>query len=124
MPALAGLLTAMVTPFAPDGSVNESAAVAMGRHLLDNGSDGLVVWGTTGEAATMADEEHLRLIKLMCEEFGDEAIIVGGVGSNDTRHALHLTEAAAAYGCHGLLSVTPYYNKPNERGLKAHFAEV
>ena len=114
----------MVTPFADDGSVDEAATVAIGRHLLDNGSDGLVVCGTTGEAATMTDEEHFCVIKLICDEFGDEAIIVGGVGSNDTRHAVHLTEAAASCGCHGLLSVNPYYNKPNERGIKAHYAEV
>jgi 4-hydroxy-tetrahydrodipicolinate synthase len=124
MPELRGLLTAMVTAFADDGSVDEAATVAIGRHLLDNGSDGLVVCGTTGEAATMTDEEHFRVIKLICDEFGDEAIVVGGVGSNDTRHAVHLTEVAASYGCHGLLSVNPYYNKPSERGIKAHYAEV
>ena len=124
MRELRGLLTAMVTPFAADGGIDEAGAVAMGRHLLDNGSDGLVVCGTTGEAATMTDDEHLGLLKLMCDEFAGEALIVGGVGSNDTRHAVHLTEAAAALGCHALLSVTPYYNKPNERGLKAHFGEV
>jgi 4-hydroxy-tetrahydrodipicolinate synthase len=124
MPALQGLLTAMVTPFAADGRVDEDAAVAMGRHLLANGSDGLVVCGTTGEAATMTDEEHLGLIQLMADEFGGEALIVAGVGSNDTRHAIHLTETAAGYGCDALLSVTPYYNRPNVRGIKAHFAEV
>jgi len=124
MPELGGLLTAMVTAFADDGSVDEAATVAVARHLLDNGSDGLVVCGTTGEAATMSDEESLRVIKLICDEFAGEAIVVGGVGSNDTRHAVHLTEAAASYGCHGLLSVNPYYNKPNERGIKAHYAEV
>ncbi len=124
MPELRGLLTAMVTAFADDGSVDEAATVAIARHLLDSGSDGLVVCGTTGEAATMNDEEHLGVIKLMVDEFAGEALIVGGVGSNDTRHAVHLTEAAAAAGCHGLLSVTPYYNKPNERGIKAHFTEV
>jgi 4-hydroxy-tetrahydrodipicolinate synthase len=124
MAELRGLLTAMVTAFAADGSVDEAATVAIGRHLLDNGSDGLVVCGTTGEAATMTDDEHLGVVRLICDEFGDEAIIVAGVGSNDTRHAVHLTEAAAALGCDGLLSVTPYYNKPNERGIKAHFSEV
>jgi 4-hydroxy-tetrahydrodipicolinate synthase len=124
MPELRGMLTAMVTAFAADGSVDEAATVAIGRHLLDNGSDGLVVCGTTGEAATMTDEEHLGVVRLVCEEFADEALIVAGVGSNDTRHAVHLTEQAAALGCHGLLSVTPYYNKPSERGIKAHFAEV
>lgn len=124
MPALAGLLTAMVTPFATDGSVDEDAAVALGRHLLANGSNGLVVCGTTGEAATLDDDEHLSLIRLMASELGREGLIVGGVGSNDTRHATHLTAAAASAGCHALLSVTPYYNKPNERGIKRHFEEV
>ncbi|MEJ7894405.1 MAG: 4-hydroxy-tetrahydrodipicolinate synthase [Solirubrobacteraceae bacterium] len=124
MPELSGLLTAMVTPFAQDGRVDEDAAVAMGRHLLANGSDGLVVCGTTGEAATLADDEHLALIKLMVDELGGEATIVGGVGSNDTRHAIHLTAAAAGHGCDALLSVTPYYNKPNARGIRAHFGEV
>src|SRR4051794_39924342 len=124
MPELAGLLTAMVTAFHTDGAVDEAATVAIARHLLGNGSDGLVVCGTTGEAATLSDEEHLGVLKLIVEEFGDEALIVGGVGSNDTRHARHLTAAAAEIGCHALLSVAPYYNKPNERGLKRHFEEV
>jgi 4-hydroxy-tetrahydrodipicolinate synthase len=124
VPELAGLLTAMVTPFADGGRVDEDAAVALGRHLLANGSDGLVVCGTTGEAATLDDDEHLGLLKLMVDELGGEGLIVGGVGSNDTRHAVHLTEAAAGHGCHALLSVTPYYNKPNRRGIKAHFSEV
>jgi len=124
VPALAGLLTAMVTPFTADGKVDEDAAVALGRHLLAHGSDGLVVCGTTGEAATLTDEEHLGLIALMVAELGEEGLIVGGVGSNDTRHAVHLTERAAAAGCRAVLSVTPYYNKPNARGIRRHFEEV
>ena len=114
----------MITPFTRDGRVDEEAAVAMGRHLIANGSDGLVVCGTTGEAATLSDDEHLGMIRLMVDELGDDAVIIGGVGSNDTRHAVHLTEAAAGHGCHALLSVTPYYNRPNARGIKAHFGEV
>src|SRR3954469_25792340 len=113
MSALAGLHTAMVTPFDADGRVEEDAAVAMARHLLANGSDGLVVCGTTGEAATMTDEEHLGLIRLINEECGDAGLIIGGTGSNDTRHAVELTEQAAAMGVDAVLSVTPYYNKPN-----------
>src|SRR3954462_8781866 len=119
-----GLLTAMITPFRADGSVDEEGAVAIGRHLLNNGSHGLVVAGTTGEAATMTDEEHLGLIELIARELGDEAIVVGGTGSNDTRHAVHLTERAVAAGVDAVLSVTPYYNKPNRRGIVAHFKEV
>jgi 4-hydroxy-tetrahydrodipicolinate synthase len=124
MPALSGLLTAMITPFHEDGRVDEDAAVAMARHLLANGSDGLVVCGTTGEAATLTDEEHLGLIRLIAEECGSDALIVAGTGSNDTRHAIHLTEEAAAAGVDAVLSVTPYYNKPNARGIRRHFEEV
>ena len=116
-----GLLTAMVTPFRADGSVDEEGAVAIGRHLLANGSHGLVVAGTTGEAATMTDEEHLGLIELIVRELGDEGVVIGGTGSNDTRHAIHLTEKAVEAGVDAVLSVTPYYNKPNRRGILAHF---
>ena len=124
MGPLEGLFTAMVTPFREDGSVNEDAAVAMGRHLLANGSHGLVVCGTTGESATMSDDEMASLLALMVDELGDEAPIIGGAGSNDTRHAVHLTERAVEAGVDAILSVTPYYNKPNRRGLKRHFEEV
>ena len=119
-----GLLTAMVTPFARDGSVDEAGAVALGRHLLANGSHGLVVCGTTGESATLSDAEQASLIATMAAELGGEGSIVAGAGSNDTRHAVHLTEAAVEAGAHAILSVTPYYNKPNRRGLKRHFEEV
>jgi 4-hydroxy-tetrahydrodipicolinate synthase len=119
-----GLLTAMVTPFRPDGSVDEEATVAIGRHLLAHGSHGLVVCGTTGEAATMTDEEHLGVVELVVRELGDEGVVVAGTGSNDTRHAVHLTERAVGAGVDAVLSVTPYYNKPNRRGILAHFGEV
>ncbi len=119
-----GLLTAMVTPFRADGSVDEEGAVAIGRHLLASGSHGLVVAGTTGEAATMTDEEHLGLIALITRELGDECVVVGGTGSNDTRHAIHLTEQAVQSGVDAVLSVTPYYNRPNRRGIVAHFRAV
>jgi 4-hydroxy-tetrahydrodipicolinate synthase len=119
-----GLLTAMVTPFSADGRVDEEAAVALGRHLLNHGSHGLVICGTTGESATMEDDEQLSLIATMVRELGDEGTIVAGAGSNDTRHAVHLTERAVAAGAHAVLSVTPYYNKPSARGIKLHFAEV
>ena len=119
-----GLLTAMVTPFRSDGSIDEEGAVAIGRHLLASGSHGLVVAGTTGEAATMDDEEHLGLIELIVRELGNDGAIIGGTGSNDTRHAVHLTELAVEAGVDAVLSVTPYYNKPNRRGIVAHFTEV
>jgi 4-hydroxy-tetrahydrodipicolinate synthase len=119
-----GLLTAMVTPFRADGSVNEEAAVALGRHLLANGSNGLVVGGTTGESATLTDLELVGLVELMVGELGDEAGIVAGAGSNNTHHAAELTERVVAAGAHAVLSVTPYYNKPNRRGIRRHFEEV
>jgi len=119
-----GLLTAVVTPFRADGAVNEDAAVAIGRHLLQNGSDGLVIAGTTGEAATMTDEEQIELVRLLVGELGGEGAMVAGAGSNDTRHAVHLTEAVIEAGAQAVLSVTPYYNKPNRRGIIAHFREV
>jgi 4-hydroxy-tetrahydrodipicolinate synthase len=119
-----GLLTAMVTPFAPDGSVDEATAVALGRHLLASGSHGLVICGTTGEASTMTDEEQVGLVRLMAAEVGSEAAIVAGAGSNDTRHAVHMTEAVIEAGADAVLSVTPYYTKPNSRGVKRHFEEV
>jgi 4-hydroxy-tetrahydrodipicolinate synthase len=119
-----GLLTAMVTPFRADLSVNEEAAVAIGRHLLQNGSDGLVIAGTTGEAATMSDEEQVELVRLLVDELGDEGALVAGAGSNDTRHAVELTQAVIEAGAEAVLSVTPYYNKPNRRGILRHFEEV
>ena len=119
-----GLLTAMITPFHPDGRVNEESAVALAHHLLANGSHGLVVAGTTGEAATLTDEEQIRLVALIAAEAGGDGAIVAGAGSNDTRHALELTEAVIEAGAEAVLSVTPYYNKPNRRGIVRHFEEV
>lgn len=119
-----GLLTAMATPFHADGRVNEDSAVALARHLLAHGSHGLVVCGTTGEATTLTDAEHVALVQLIVEEVGDEAPVIAGTGSNDTRHAVELTERAVGAGVDAVLSVTPYYNRPNRRGIVRHFAEV
>ena len=124
MRAYEGLLTAIITPFSADGSVNEEAAAALAHHLLTNGSHGLVVAGTTGEAATLTDDEQVRLVELILDAVGDEGMIVAGAGSNDTRHAVELTERMVAAGAHAVLSVTPYYNKPNRRGILRHFGEV
>ncbi|MTD43175.1 4-hydroxy-tetrahydrodipicolinate synthase [Conexibacter sp. W3-3-2] len=125
MAGLGSILTAIVTPFAADGSVDEDAFVALMGHLADNGSDGVVVAGTTGEAATLNDEEHLALIGLaVTERPRPDFTVVGGVGSNDTRHAIHLTEQACALGADALLSVNPYYNRPNRAGIVAHYREV
>ncbi|HYF27649.1 MAG TPA: 4-hydroxy-tetrahydrodipicolinate synthase [Baekduia sp.] len=122
--SLGAILTAIVTPFDDDLRVDEEAFVAMLRHLCANGSDGVVVAGTTGEASTLTDEEHLRLIQLACQERPKGATIVAGTGSNDTRHAVHLTEQAVEHGADAVLSVTPYYNKPNARGIRRHYEEI
>src|SRR3954454_20733240 len=119
-----GLLTAMVTPFRADGAVNEEAAVGLGRHLLANGSNGLVIGGTTGESATLSDDELAGLVDLMVGELGAEGSIVGGAGSNNTHHAAELTERVVAAGAHAVLAGTPYYNKPTRRGIRRHFDEV
>jgi 4-hydroxy-tetrahydrodipicolinate synthase len=121
---LQGLFTAMVTPFRADGRVSEEAAVALGRHLLAHGSDGLVVCGTTGESPTLSDDEMVGLVALMVDELGDEATIVAGAGSNSTHHATHLAERMTAAGAQALLSVTGYYNRPNRRGIVRHYEEV
>jgi 4-hydroxy-tetrahydrodipicolinate synthase len=117
---IGGILTAMVTPFDGDGALSEDRAATLMRHLLDHGSDGLVLAGTTGESSTLDDEEKLRLWAVGVEVCGGERIIAG-TGSNDTRHTVELTERAAATGVGAVLVVTPYYNKPNRRGLVAHF---
>jgi 4-hydroxy-tetrahydrodipicolinate synthase len=118
------ILTAMVTPFDSRGRVDEEAAVALMNHLLAHGSDGVVVCGTTGEAATLDDDEHLGMIELAVNELGERATVIAGVGSNDTRHAVRLTERATELGADGLLSVNPYYNRPSRRGVMAHYREV
>ncbi|MGI8922336.1 MAG: 4-hydroxy-tetrahydrodipicolinate synthase [Solirubrobacteraceae bacterium] len=125
MPALGRLLTAMVTPLDAAGAIDDNATVRLVHHLLDHGSDGLVVAGSTGEAATLSDDEHIGLIDLVVEELGcHAATVIAGAGSNDTRHACQLTERAVAAGADAVLSVTPYYNKPNRRGLRRHYEEV
>jgi 4-hydroxy-tetrahydrodipicolinate synthase len=121
---LGSILTAMVTPFDRDGRVDEDAAVRVMHHLADHGSDGLVLCGTTGEASTLSDDEHLGMIRLAVEEMRGRCTIVAGVGSNDTRHAVHLTERATELGADALLSVNPYYNRPSRRGILAHYREV
>jgi 4-hydroxy-tetrahydrodipicolinate synthase len=114
----------MVTPFDADGGVDEEAAVRLMHHLVEHGSDGLVMCGTTGEASTMTDEEHLGVIALAVEEMKGRCTVVAGVGSNDTRHAVHLTERATEIGADALLSVNPYYNRPNRRGIVRHYEEI
>jgi 4-hydroxy-tetrahydrodipicolinate synthase len=124
MADLGAILTAIVTPFDDDLQVDEEAFVDLLRHLCTHGSDGVVVCGTTGEAPTLSDEEHLRLIELAVRERPDGATVVAGTGSNDTHHACMMTARATELGADAVLSVTPYYNKPNRRGLRRHFEEV
>src|SRR5436305_8790925 len=121
---LGAILTAMVTPFDAGGRVEEQAAVDLMHHLVEHGSDGLVICGTTGEAATLSDEEHLGMIRLAVEEMKGLCTIVAGVGSNDTRHAVHMTARATEIGADALLHVNPYYNRPSRRGIVRHYEEV
>jgi 4-hydroxy-tetrahydrodipicolinate synthase len=114
----------MVTPFTPDGAVDEDAFVALLGHLAANGSDGVVVAGTTGESPTLDDEEKLRLFSLAVENAPEGLTVVAGTGSNDTAHSVHLTARATEVGVDAVLVVSPYYNKPNRRGLLAHYRAV
>jgi 4-hydroxy-tetrahydrodipicolinate synthase len=121
---LGTLLTAMVTPFAPDGSLDLPAAARLANHLVDAGCDGLVISGTTGESPTTTDAEKLILLRAVLEAVGDRARIIAGAGTYDTAHSVHLAKACAAEGAHGLLVVTPYYSRPPQAGLLAHFTAV
>jgi 4-hydroxy-tetrahydrodipicolinate synthase len=121
---LGAILTAMVTPFDPQGRVDEEAAVRLMHHLVDHGSDGIVVCGTTGEVSTLEDDEHLGLIELAVEEMRGRGTVVAGVGSNDTRHAVELTERATELRPDALLSVNPYYNRPSRGGIVRHYEEI
>ena len=111
------MLTAMVTPFTRDGSLDTAAAARLATELVDDlGNDGLVISGTTGESPTTSDEEKDRLLRAVIEAVGDRAHVVAGVGTNDTHHTIELARAAEKAGAHGLLVVTPYYNKPPQDG--------
>jgi 4-hydroxy-tetrahydrodipicolinate synthase len=121
---LGTLLTAMVTPFAPDGSLDLPAAARLANHLVDGGCDGLVISGTTGESPTTTDAEKLALLRAVLEAVGDRARVIAGAGTYDTAHSVHLAKASAAEGAHGLLVVTPYYSRPPQAGLLAHFTAV
>ncbi|WP_433118753.1 4-hydroxy-tetrahydrodipicolinate synthase [Micromonospora sp. CA-246542] len=119
------VLTAMVSPFTADGSLDLDGAARLASHLVDEqGNDALVVNGTTGESPTTTDAEKERLIRVVVEAVGDRARVVAGVGTNDTRHTIELAAAAEKAGAHGLLVVTPYYNKPPQSGLLRHFTAV
>lgn len=124
MTGLGAILTAIITPFDAEGRVNQEAFVALMHHLAENGSDGFVVAGTTGEASTLSDREQLGLIGLAVAERPPGKTIVAGTGTNDTRQAVYLTERATDLGVDAMLSVTPYYNKPSRLGLKRHYEAV
>ncbi|MDI3407166.1 4-hydroxy-tetrahydrodipicolinate synthase [Streptomyces cavernicola] len=118
------VLTAMVTPFAADGALDLDGAQRLAAHLVDAGNDGLIVNGTTGESPTTSDAEKTELVRAVVEAVGDRAHVVAGVGTNDTRHSIELARAAEKAGAHGLLTVTPYYNKPPQEGLYRHFTAI
>jgi len=121
---LGTVLTAMATPFKPDGSLDTDAAARLATRLVDSGCDGLVISGTTGESPTTTDAEKSLLLRAVVEAVGDRARIIAGVGTYDTAHSVHLAKAAAADGAHGLLVVTPYYSRPPQSGLVAHFTTI
>lgn len=118
------VLTAMVTPFTADGALDLDGAQRLAAHLVDAGNDGLIVNGTTGESPTTSDAEKSDLVRAVLEAVGDRAHVIAGVGTNDTRHSVELARAAERIGAHGLLVVTPYYNKPPQEGLYRHFRTV
>jgi 4-hydroxy-tetrahydrodipicolinate synthase len=124
MATIEGVITAMATPFEESGAVDEAAARALATHLVENGSHGVVVAGSTGEAATLDDAEHISLLRAVIAEVGDRATVICGTGTNDTRHSVALTRAAAEAGAEAALVVTPYYNKPNRAGITAHFEAI
>src|SRR3982751_3441690 len=121
---LGELLTAIVTPFRADGSVDLDAFRALAGYLVEHGSDGIVVAGTTGESPTLSDGEKLSLFEAAVDELRGRATVLAGTGTYDTAHSVHLTERAHELGVHGFLVVTPYYNRPPQRGIVAHVEAI
>jgi 4-hydroxy-tetrahydrodipicolinate synthase len=121
---LGRVLTAIVTPFREDGSVDVDGFQRLARHLVENGSDGIVVAGTTGESPTLSDDERLELFRAAVEAVGSDATVVAGTGTYSTAHSVHLSEQADEVGVDALLVVTPYYSKPPQRGIVAHFEAI
>lgn len=122
--SLGTVVTAMVTPFGADGRVDLGAARRVARHLVDSGCDGLVVSGTTGESPTTTDDEKIAVLEAVLAEVGNRARIISGVGTYDTAHSVHLAKRSARAGAHAHLVVTPYYSKPSQAGIAAHFMAV
>ena len=124
MKQLRGAITAMATPFTEDGRVDLDGARRLATHLLEHGSHGLVIAGTTGECPTLTDGEDIELLTAVLAEVGDEALLICGTGTNDTQHSRELTKMAADAGADASLVVVPYYNKPNREGIRAHFEAI
>lgn len=124
MKEIKGVLTAMATPFSESGAVDHDAALRLAAHLFEHGSHGLVIAGTTGECPTLTDGEEIELLEAVRAEVGDDALLICGTGTNDTRHSCELTKMAANAGADASLVVVPYYNKPNRAGVRAHFETV
>jgi 4-hydroxy-tetrahydrodipicolinate synthase len=124
MKEIKGVLTAMATPFAESGAVDYDAARRLAAHLLEHGSHGLVLAATSGELPTLTDDEEIVLLRAVREEVGDDVLLVCGAGTNDTRHSCELTKMVAEAGADASLVVVPYYNKPNDAGIRAHFETV
>ena len=121
---LGEVLTAILTPFHADGSLNVAKFRELAAHLVDHGSDGIVVAGTTGESPTLTDDEKIELFAAAVDAVGDRASVVAGTGTNDTAHSVHLTKRAHETGVDAFLAVTPYYNKPPQRAIVRHFQEI
>src|SRR2546428_10100873 len=121
---LGEVLTAIVTPFHADGSVDYDGFRDLAQHLVDHGSDGLVVTGTTGESPTLTDDERFELYAAAVDAVGDRATVIAGTGTYSTAHSIHLTGRAHELGVHGFLVVTPYYSKPPARGIVEHFRTI
>lgn len=124
MKEIRGVITAIATPFDESGAVDEAAALRLATHLLEHGSHGLVISGSTGEMPTLTDEEAMVLLRAIRREVGEDALLICGTGTNYTQHSIELTESAAEAGADAALIVTPYYNKPNRAGIQAHFEAI
>lgn len=124
MATFGNILTAMITPFTDDGHVNFQEALRLAGHLLDNGSDGLIVCGTTGESPNIDDRDKIELFTLIAKEYGHRATIIANTGSNSTKKSMALTKAASHTGVHAVMTVVPYYNKPNQEGCYLHFKAI
>jgi len=118
------MLTAMITPFGADGGVDHGTAWELARHLVDTGSDGIVVGGTTGESPTLSEDEKVALFRGVVEAVGKRAMVVAGTGTYDTAESIHLTKRAVETGVDGVMAVTPYYSRPSQQGLYEHFSAI